>query len=826
MNWLDSTGHHINIYELYLVDHINLNAMRHTIKVLIIASIACLCSINLFAQSFDYGAMIERIQDELRTTNNGNIYKTDTWVDSMNVDGSWNDMPYGQNISSSDNTHLDRLVTIAQYATSPSHPKYGDSTYLDAVKFGLNYWVGSNSLSLANGEWWFVRLYWPQRVGMILTLMREFPGYTNQGTLAISEDEVYTTVLDDQVSKLDFWGLGANMMDVGLHYIYRGILEEDSVQLMAVSAYLESNMSSNIRSDYSFHEHGAQMHINSYAGVFANVTIKLAHYLAGSPAEFDKSSGNFNDLVSMIKYYQINSTRGHYCDFSGLGRGIAGIGFAKAWFVNYPLEKLAETIDTANADYYLGIIERNNGNKPPSYLSYPYNMHYWESDYAQHVRPEFYFSVRNVSTRTRSTEMAGDAQNLKGNFLSNGATNILVDGDEYKEVHVLWDWSMIPGTTIPYVETLPAMPQGGVVAGKTTFVGGVSSNNYGVTAYDNLKKVRANKAWFMFDEEVVCLGSFVAGAASDVRTTINQCNGEDSVYYSLDGVNEIAVGVADIVIMSNSFRWVRHDKVTYHFPDNDTIKFTLKEQSGTYYSINAGAGSTDTVYGDVFTLWQHHGDAPKKQTYAYILAPNDTSLAQAQNYLLDSINIVTNTDSIQVVYHRTLNIYQAVFYREGTFSHNGISITVDKPCVVMLQNDSLLSISDPTQTESELYIVVNKAGKAYSDNLALPTEGMKGSTLSVSLNDMSITSVEETTVIATGLRVYPNPVTDNFTIVLNQTEESVTVSIYDITGRLISQNAYSNTNKINLSGKVLAKGINLVKVETSTQNFTAKLIKE
>ncbi|NQY11764.1 MAG: T9SS type A sorting domain-containing protein [Flavobacteriales bacterium] len=384
---------------------------------------------------------------------------------------------------------------------------------------------------------------------------------------------------------------------------------------------------------------------------------------------------------------------------------------------------------------------------------------------------------------------------------------------------------MIPGTTMPYLENenLPTLPQGGVVVGKSTFVGGLSANNYGLTVYDNVKNVRANKGWFMFDEEVICLGSFVAGVASDVRTTINQCNGADSVYYSLDGINEFAVGLADTVIESTNFHWVRHDKVTYHFPNNDTIRFTLKEQSGRWIDIN-NAGSTDTITGDVFTLWQPHGDAPKKQTYAYVVVPNDTSLTQAQNYSLNNFDIVINSDSIQVVYHKTLNMYQAIFYQAGSFTHNGVSITVDKACLVMLENDSLLSLSDPTQGQSQLFVHVNKDGKDYSNNFYLPTGAMKGSTHSVALSNIETTSVEEIAVV--GLKVYPNPVTDNFTIELAQLEEAINVSIYDITGKLVFQKEYSNTSKINLNGKVLAKGINLIRVETSTQIFSIKLIKE
>ena len=48
----------------------------------------------------------------------------------MKADGSWDEFEYGRDIWSKDNTHLDRLYKMAQYATNPTHPLYGDSAYL------------------------------------------------------------------------------------------------------------------------------------------------------------------------------------------------------------------------------------------------------------------------------------------------------------------------------------------------------------------------------------------------------------------------------------------------------------------------------------------------------------------------------------------------------------------------------------------------------------------------------------------------------------------------------------------------------------------------
>ena len=63
--------------------------------------------------------------------------------------------------------------------------------------------------------------------------------------------------------------------------------------------------------------------------------------------------------------------------------------------------------------------------------------------------------------------------------------------------------------------------------GTSTFSGEVSDSLYGVTAYAyTLSAVRtsAKKAWFFFDEEVVCLGTDIQSAsAAEINTSLNQC---------------------------------------------------------------------------------------------------------------------------------------------------------------------------------------------------------------------------------------------------------------------------------------------------------------
>ena len=202
--------------------------------------------------------------------------------------------------------------------------------------------------------------------------------------------------------------------------------------------YCEDNMLTNIKADGSFHEHSAQMHVASYATVFASVTITLSYYLAGTPAKFDVNSGNYSTFLSMFKNYILPGLRGGHWDFSGLGRGITRANGIRSW-MSIPQKKLIDGIDTASADLYQASIDRTTGAQSPSYAVEPNNTHFWESDYSRHIRPEFYFSMRGFSTRTVQTESGINQENLKGHYLSHGATCIMVEGDEYLNIMPVWD---------------------------------------------------------------------------------------------------------------------------------------------------------------------------------------------------------------------------------------------------------------------------------------------------------------------------------------------------------------------------------------------------
>jgi chondroitin AC lyase len=59
---------------------------------------------------------------------------------------------------------------------------------------------------------------------------------------------------------------------------------------------------------------------------------------------------------------------------------------------------------------------------------------------------DWYISIRNTSFRSVSTESI-HGLNAKNGYLGLGNKCIMVNGNEYEDMPIVWDWSRLPGIT-------------------------------------------------------------------------------------------------------------------------------------------------------------------------------------------------------------------------------------------------------------------------------------------------------------------------------------------------------------------------------------------
>ena len=368
------------------------------------------------------------------------------------------------------------------------------------------------------------------------------------------------------------------------------------------------------------------------------------------------------------------------------------------------------------ADEYKAIIARLNRKKPADYQVTASHTHYFRGDYSLHVRPQYNFDVRQASTRTKKCEY-GNKENLKTYFMSDGCTNIVQTGDEYFNIFPVWNWRHIPGTTAPQVEKIPMDPKAWGVLGTSTYAGGVSDSIYGATAYaymDTNPEINtgAKKSWYFFDNEVVCLGAGIQSTSTyPVHTTVNQCFLKDGILVDKGGKEET---LANGSYTLQAPQWVLHDKIGYFFPQKEEVFLTAQTQSGRWYDINTSKSKKEEKM-DVFTLGINHGVGPKDGSYAYIVVPGKTSVQEMEAYQKENaIEILSNNAKVQAVRNTKLNVWMMTFFEAGTFKHKELSVTVDKPCVLMVKDitakSANLHIADPGQTQSPIQVEL-KIGK-------------------------------------------------------------------------------------------------------------------
>lgn len=597
--------------------------------------------------------------------------------------------------------HLDRVYRQALAYVQPESEYYANDILYLAIQDALGYWVKRKPKC---HNWWYNEIAVPQRLGNILVLMdagrKPLPDKLRQelfGLMAWPDPRKWT---------------GANKQDIALHHVQRGcLLKNDSIVKAAVEQLfypLRFTNREGLQVDYSYHQHGNQLYLGGYGAVFVGCVLRTAEWFQDTP--YALQQGPLEIFSRFVRHTYLNVFRGPYLDYSVLGRGISRKGATFGGGMPVLLERM-KGIDREHAEEYERLKARFAGHSDSCRTES--SRVFWRSDYALHNRKTFDFSVRTSSVRTYKIE-SGNGENLKGALLSEGATCLRMDGNEYYDFFPLWNWNRIPGVTAPEVNP-ELSPAAWGKWGKAVFSGGVSEGHYSVMGYqmDDFG-VKARKAWFMFDEEVVCLGAGICGKTSGkVCTTVEQCSREGRDFRREE--NKVWLG-----------------KVLYYFPEGGVIKTETPEwQSGRWSDINYNQAS-GWIRKPGFTLWIDHGNGPQNARYAYILAPG---IQKMEDYDTTQVVIVRNDTLVQAVYQRKADVLQLVSYGNVQFEGQGIRLETDIPCVMMVKGVKTarpsLYLADPTQSKKVAHVHFKTAREDIVREVKLPENDWKGSTIEI-----------------------------------------------------------------------------------------------
>jgi hyaluronate lyase len=330
-------------------------------------------------------------------------------------------------------------------------------------------------------------------------------------------------------------------------------------------------------------------------------------------------------------------------------------------------------------------------------------------DRVVHWRSGFAFAVSMCSSRIYNYESI-NSENLHGWYQGDGATYLYnSDIDEYGSNY----WPTVNSYRLAGI-TVDTQARSNA-ANKATLStkswgGGVEILGlYGSSGFElqaTASTLTARKSWFMFDNEIVALGSGITSTDNRMIETIVE-NRRLCTYTStltVDGVtkptmsgwNETMSGVGWCNLAATG---------GYVFPGGANLKGLRETRTGAWYDINSGYSST-VVSNNYVTLWFDHGSNPSGAGYSYILLPNQTATQTAAYAANQDVIILENTAAAHGLREQTLGITAVNFWEDAT--HTVDFITVDKKSAVIAHETTAqvdVSISDPTQLNTGVVTV-------------------------------------------------------------------------------------------------------------------------
>lgn len=606
-------------------------------------------------------------------------------------DGSWSTIDYSNKVRGGwpVKDHLKHVQTLAIHYKNIDSKYFNNKKLSKIIHKGLNYWLDNDFLST---NWHDQQIGVPELLLPTLFLM--------EGELSQRQLDKANVLLHRAKIKMS----GQNKVWLSTNVMLRSLLlrKQDSVSIAckAIQDELQIAQGVGVKSDWSYHEHGAQLQFGNYGLSYLEDMIKCYTLVSNTPFQFEEDKITFlRDIILKGQQWIIwNDTY----DVSASGRQL---------FENEQVKKARrlkaciEKMKVLDKDYANAYDEAKNS----KILSG--NKHFWKSDFQVHRRNNFYFSVKMSSERVVGTESVNE-ENIQGYYMGDGVSLLYTHGKEYENIFPFWDWKKLPGTTI--VQDTAALPIIKFSGFKTNsvFVGGVSDGKNGIAVMDYERDgLQAKKAWFMFDDAIVCLGSGISSNTNfPVTTTINQSFLKGGVIMSKNDNIEKTIRIQKGIKPD----WILHDNIGYLFPNGGNINLSTNILEGSWNKVVKRYRPV-ILTENIFKLCLTHGSAPNNEKYSYILVPNASEEKMMDLHKNNPYKTV-NTEQLQSVETLDKKMAGIVFYSKGTSQIQG-GISVDEPCVLMIEEKANLlelSVCDPSHQLAKITVSISGKYKATS----------------------------------------------------------------------------------------------------------------
>lgn len=564
----------------------------------------------------------------------------------LRADGRWTDINYDGEPAGTWGPwdHTRRLIAMARAYQTPGQSLYRDPSLRASIDAALRYTLTFyGSTIIPNGNWWFWTIGIPMDLGPTLVLMR---GEVDQSTYDDLVFAIRLRIGDDPAAKglVGPTPVGQNLVWSCYTHMALALARNDEAMLGRVRDAMATvtlpSSAEGIKTDRSFHQHGAQLYTGGYGGAFAADVARHALITRGTDYALPPASlASFADYVADGIAW---SLYGDYFDVSVVGREVARptttgynglaallqaseLPSARQGEIRAAAAKMLETwkgtMPTELAGLAAALQTARVGASWPSG-----HRHYHASDYTIHRRPGWFASVKMFSTRTKSGEKTNN-ENLLGSRQSDGRFYLVQQGNEYmgRDIWPALDWTRLPGIT---VEQRAGAADATYGYGTRTLAGGTGDGRNGVSAMELAplgSELRAKKAWFFFDDSIAFL-------TSDVKSL---------------SLNRVETVVNQWPLMNPASQFVRRDDwavlegVGYWFPSSYGLKTTRETRSGTWASLG-GSADTTTHSKTFVTILFDHGVAPVGDSAEYVIVPNATTTSMSSWAASRPLHIVIN----------------------------------------------------------------------------------------------------------------------------------------------------------------------------------------
>lgn len=628
------------------------------------------------------------------------------YLAGLREDGSWADIDYGSQQLAvwAPAVHVSRMQQMAIAWRRGEVKDTAPDALLAAIHRAFAHW---RQQDYQCPNWWFNQIGIPQILFTTALILGD----------ALQPDEC-SYLTQTVLPRVKIGMTGQNRVWLAGNTLMGGLLLRDRALVgtaaEAIFAEVVVTGKEGIQPDYSFHQHGAQQQFGNYGLSFADDTTRWAAMLHGTPWAMPQQE------LQIIRRYLLDGSswvlwRGQM-DISACGRQLTPNSPASKSRTMQRILKLMPRIDPEQADAYTAAVRRNAPGAPNDLIG---NRYYWRSDYLIHRRSDFYLTVKLSSERVIGVESL-NSENLSGYYLADGACYLYRSGGEYTGILPAWNWRQVPGVTCPQeAGPLPAFSKSSL---PTAWVGGISDGRNGGVAVeytrvqDAARRFSAKKAWFCFDDQVVCLGAGIEATdavTAPLLTTINQCLLHGPVRVNDGGlVRAMEPGTLRLEAPA----WVEHDGVRYRFLTSQQTVVSAGPRTGNWRAVlQTGNVPREDITLNVFHLAVEHGHHPGDGHYAYIIQPVDPERQP-------DVELLQNTPGLQAACVGTQ--LQAAFYAPGALTYGGgHTVSVDAPCLLLLDTAAHRAyVSDPLRQRTTLTLTLD--GNAY--NISLPQADFKG----------------------------------------------------------------------------------------------------